>query len=404
MRCFRSLTAVSVLMVVSACGGGGGGGAPVGPPVVTPPSTPTIPVITTQPAYVNVSFSQPVSLKQAPGDNSRWFVVQKGGVIRTFANDSAVTTATDFLDISGVVNSSNEGGLLGLAFHPDFPTTPYAYVSYTRTSAPLVSWVSRFSTLDGGLTLDAGTEMPLFTVEQFDTNHNGGDIAFGPDGMLYVGFGDGGGGGDPQGNGQNLLTLPGSMVRIDVDSAMPFAIPPDNPFASNSLCTTGSGGAPCPEIFAYGFRNPWRFSFDMTTGKLWAGDVGQGDWEEIDVVEVGENYGWNIREGAHCFNPSVGCRTDLVDPITEYPRASGGSVTGGYVYRGSTIPDLVGWYVFGDFITGQIYAVPEDSPTGTSPQDMDASGLSIVSFGQDQNGELYVVDFSGTLHMVVQGP
>ncbi|MEL7187450.1 MAG: PQQ-dependent sugar dehydrogenase [Pseudomonadota bacterium] len=403
MRWAQWLTSILMLIVLTACGGGSGGGNPGVPPIVPPPA-PTIPSITTQAAFTGVSFTSPVALRQAPGDNSRWFVVQKGGVIRTFANDPNANSATDFLDITAVVTPTGEGGLLGLAFHPNFPATPYAYVSYTRASAPLVSYVSRFSTADGGLTLDAGTEMPLFTVEQFATNHNGGDIAFGPDGFLYVAFGDGGGSGDPQQNGQNTMTLPGTIVRIDVDSGSPFVIPPDNPFAGNGLCTSGSGAASCPEIFAWGFRNPWRFSFDTVTGKLWAGDVGQGSWEEIDVVELGGNYGWNVREGANCFSPSTGCGTNFTDPITEYPRGSGGSVTGGYVYRGTLIPDLVGWYVFGDFITGQIYAVPEDSPIGTVAEEMDASGLSIVSFGQDQNGEVYVVDFSGTLHMVVQGP
>ena len=395
------MSAVFLAVCLAACGGGGGGSAPG---FTAPPPVNTTPAITTDAAFTSLSFNQPVSMKQAPGDDSRWFIVQKGGVIRVFANDPAVATSDVFIDISGRVNASGEGGLLGLAFHPAFPVIPYAYLSYTRTSAPLVSWVSRFTTADLGLTLDPASEEVLFTVEQFDTNHNGGDLEFGPDDFLYVGFGDGGGGGDPQLNGQNTMTIPGSIVRIDVDSAFPFAVPPTNPFAGNGICVGGSGADDCPEIFAWGFRNPWRFSFDSVTGDLWVGDVGQGAWEEVDVVELGENYGWNVREGAHCFSPSTGCATTFVDPITEYERGSGGSVTGGYVYRGSDIPDLVGWYVFGDFITGQLYAIPEDSVTGTVPDEMDATGLSIVAFGQDQDGEVYVVDFGGSLHQLVPAP
>jgi glucose/arabinose dehydrogenase len=196
----------------------------------------------------------------------------------------------------------------------------------------------------------------------------------------------------------------GSIVRIDVDTASPFNIPPDNPFAGNGLCTQGVGGAPCPEIFAWGFRNPWRMSFDTVTGKLWTGDVGQGSWEEVDVVELGENYGWDVREGAHCHQPASGCAETTVDPITEYPRGSGGSVTGGYVYRGSSVTDLVGWYVFGDFVTGTLYAVPEDSAIGTAPEIMDQTGMNISSFGQDINGEIYVVNYDGNLHRVTGAP
>ena len=402
MRYPGLLVTVGVSLALVSCGGGGGddtgGGGVLPPPPVTTPS------ISTVRAFSNLTFSQPVALLQAPGDSTRWFVIEKRGVIRVFDNDANATSSQVFLDIRQLVDAQAEGGLLGVAFHPSFPATPDVFVSYTRTSAPMVSYVSRFLSMDGGITLDAGSEAPLFTVEQFDTNHNGGHLAFGPDGFLYVGFGDGGGSGDPQGNGQNTFTLPGAMVRIDVDSASPFTIPPDNPFAGNTLCTQGSGAADCPEIFAWGLRNPWRFSFDTVTGKLWAGDVGQGSWEEVNVIQIGNNYGWNVREGAHCFSPSTGCATTFVDPITEYERGSGGSVTGGFVYRGSAVADLAGWYVFGDFITGQVYAIREDSTQGTIPDEILASGLSIVSFAEDENGELYIVDFGGTLHMVVDAP
>jgi glucose/arabinose dehydrogenase len=295
--------------------------------------------------------------------------------------------------------------LLGFAFHPDFPATPEAFVSYTRTGAPLVSYVSRFFSTDAGLTLSAGSEEVILTVLQEAANHNGGDLHFGPDGNLYLGLGDSGGVGDPRDYAQNTSTLHGSIVRLNIDGATPYDIPAGNPFSTSAQCTQGFGSAPCPEIFAWGLRNPWRFSFDTSTGKLWAGDVGQGSWEEIDVIAVGENYGWNDREGAHCFDPPSGCATNFVDPVTEYDHSMGTSVTGGYVYRGSAIPDLVGWYVFGDFGSGALFAIPEDSQPDVMPEVLEQTGLSIVSFAQDNDGELYLLDFSvGTIHKVLAAP
>ncbi len=399
---YRIFPQCALLVALTACGGGGGDTeVTVGTVPGDPAPTPQIAV---EPAFTGLSFSQPLAMLQPPGDGSRWFVAEKGGVVRSFANDASATASSVFLDIRGVVDDAGEGGLLGLAFHPDYPDTPDVYVSYTRSSSPLVSYVSKFTSSDGGTTLNAGTEQVLFTVEQFSTNHNGGHLTFGPDGLLYVGFGDGGGSGDPQGNGQNTATIPGSLVRIDVDTGSPFSMPPGNPFQGNAACTSGMGGAPCPEIYAWGFRNPWRFSFDRSTGRLWLGDVGQGSWEEIDIVEVGQNYGWNVREGAHCHEPPTGCAATFSDPVTEYARGDGGSVTGGYVYRGSRIADLVGWYVFGDFVTGRVYAIAEDSTPGTVPQELLDTDLSIASFGQSQDGELYVVDYSGSLHIVTGGP
>jgi glucose/arabinose dehydrogenase len=310
-----------------------------------------------------------------------------------------------FLDISGAVNSSGEGGLLGFAFHPDFPLTPEVFVSYTRTGAPLVSYVSRFFSTDNGQTLLAGSEEVILTLLQPRTNHNGGDITFGPDGLLYISFGDGGGSGDPDGNGQDNTNLHGTIVRIDVDAGAPYAIPATNPNAANATCPQGYGSAPCAEIFAWGLRNPWRISFDNVTGKLWAGDVGQGAWEEIDVIDIDGNYGWNVREGAHCFEPATGCATTFVDPITEYGRGDGVSVTGGYVYRGSDVPELVGWYVFGDFGSGNLFAIPEDSAMGVTPEILLDTNLGIVTFGQDNAGELYLMDFGvGTIHKVESAP
>ena len=374
--------------------------APPEPPGATAPEIAVNRVFTALPA-----FNSPVAMKQAPGDANRWFVAEKRGFIRVFANNVDASSASVFLDISSVVNSSGEGGLLGFAFHPDFPLMPAVYVSYTRSGAPLVSYISRFLSTDDGQTLLASSEVVILTVLQPATNHNGGELMFGPDDFLYAGFGDGGGSGDPLDNGQDDTNLHGSIVRIDVSGAAPYSIPEDNPNATNDVCTQGYGGAPCPEIYAWGLRNPWRFSFDASTGVLWAGDVGQGAWEEIDRIEAGQNYGWNVREGAHCYNPPAGCADTYTDPVTEYDHSLGRSVTGGYVYRGTRISDLIGWYIFGDFISGKLFAVPENSAAGVVPEELLDTGLSIVSFAEDTGGELYVVDFGvGTIHKIENAP
>jgi len=394
-------TGLALSMALIAGCGGGGGDVPVEtgpPPVVTAPS------VTTQAVFTNISFTQPVALMQVPGDLTRWFVVEKGGVVRVFTNDQNTASASVFLDISSLVNASGEGGLLGLAFHPNFPVTPEAFVSYTRSGAPLVSYVSRFFSVDSGQTLSAATEEVIMTVDQPATNHNGGNVAFGPDGFLYVGFGDGGGSGDPDGNGQDTRTLMGAIVRLDVVGGSPYGIPPGNPFEANAVCTGGLGVDDCPEIYAWGLRNPWRFSFDATTSKLWVGDVGQGNWEEVDVVTAGGNYGWNVREGGHCFNPSSGCANTFIEPISEYDHGLGGSITGGLVYRGTVIAELAGWYLFGDFTSGRLFGIREDSAAGTAPEVLSETGLQIVSFAQDADGEIYVLNFVGTIHQVVDAP
>jgi glucose/arabinose dehydrogenase len=394
---------VSVMLGVGLLAACGGSGSSAGV-VIGPPQTGATPTIDTQAVFTNLSFSQPVALLQAPGDSTRWFVVEKGGIVRVFANDPNTLSASVFLDISAVVNSAGEGGLLGLAFHPDFPTTPEAYVSYTRTGSPLVSYVSRFTSTDMGQTLNSVTEVPILTVDQPDTNHNGGDLSFGPDRLLYVGFGDGGGSNDQFANGQNTNTLMGAIVRLDVVGGSPYGIPAGNPFEANGVCTGGSGMEPCPEIFAWGLRNPWRFSFDGTTGKLWAADVGQGAWEEVDVINAGDNYGWNVREGAHCFSPAAGCATTFIEPITEYDHTLGRSITGGFVYRGTAISELSAWYVFGDFTSGRLFGIRENSSVGQIPEILDETGLQIVSFGQGIDGELYVLHFGGTIHQIVNAP
>lgn len=400
-----NLTAALLALVLTACSGGSGGGSLAPPPPPPGGGGGGPPTVAVTPVFTSLSFAQPTVMRQAPGDDTRWFVGEKQGFIRVFANNPGSSSTSVFLDISGVVNASGEGGLLGFAFHPDFPLTPEVFVSYTRTGTPLVSYVSRFLSNDNGQTLLAGTEEIILTVLQPQSNHNGGDIAFGPDGYLYAAFGDGGGAGDPLGNGQDDTNLHGTIVRLDVDGAAPFEIPPDNPNAMYPTCPQGYGSAPCAEIFAWGLRNPWRISFDTVTGKLWTGDVGQSDWEEIDVIENGSNYGWNEREGAHCFNPATGCSTAYADPVTEYDRSLGISVSGGYVYRGVDVPDLVGWYVFGDFGTGNLFAIEEDAAAGTAPEVLLDTGLSIVTFGEDVNGELYLVDYGvGTIHKVESAP
>ncbi len=389
-------------VAVAGCGGSGGGGT-IGP--VPPPTTPITPQITTAQVFTALpGFTSPIAMKQAPGDSSRWFVAEKSGVIRVFANNPSSSSSSTFFDISAVVASSGEGGLLGFAFHPDFPTTPEVFVSYTR-GGPFRSFVSRFYSTDNGQTLSPLVEDVLIVNPQPATNHNGGDIAFGPDRLLYVGFGDGGGSGDPNENGQNTMNIHSAIVRIDVDGNSPYEIPTGNPFSMNAACTQGVGAAACPEIFAWGFRNPWRFSFDSVTGRLWAGDVGQNAWEEIDLVEVGENYGWNDREGAHCFDPATGCANTFREPHSEYAHALGRSVTGGFVYRGTDVPDLVGWYVFGDFITGRVFAFRQDATAGVTPEELLATSFSIVSFAEGIDGELYILDYGvGTIHKVESAP
>jgi len=390
---------LALALAVGACGGGGGSSStPTEPP---PSGTPTVAIA---PVFEALNFQEPVALLQAPGDDTRWLVLEQSGVVRVFDNDPAVTESAVFLDVSATVTSGGERGLLGMAFHPDFATNGEVFLSYTGSPAgTLTSFVSRFRSMDGGLTLDPNSEELVLQVIQDFSNHNGGQVAFGPDGFLYIGFGDGGSGNDPNDRAQDVTNLYGTILRIDPDGDAPYGIPPDNPFAGNAPCTQGFGGAACPEIFAWGFRNPWRWSFDSATGGLWAGDVGQADWEEIDRVQRGRNYGWRIREGAHCnVNIDASCdSTGLTDPVWEYDHSQGASVTGGYVYRGSTITGLGGWYVFGDFGSGRIWGIPADLSQAAA--EFVDSNLAIASFAEDVSGEIYVVDYSGGLYRIVPG-
>jgi uncharacterized repeat protein (TIGR03806 family) len=356
------------------------------------------------------SFSDPVLLLQAPRDGSHWFVVEQDGVVRRFQNQPTASSASVVLDIRSRVASGGEMGLLGMAFHPNFPTDPRAYLSYTNSDGALVSRISEFLSTDGGLTLDPASERIFFSVAQPAANHNGGHIAFGPDGYLYIGLGDGGSGGDPWGtigSGQDLTTTLGKILRIDVDGtagALAYRIPAGNPFAGNPACGTGTGTQPCPEIYAYGFRNPWRWSFDRASGELWVADVGQNALEEVDRVVAGGNYGWRCFEGTAPYSADCGPNAaSSLPPIAQYGRAAGRSVTGGYVYRGSAIPQLVGRYVFGDFVTGRIWHIARDTPPTLTVGAGFDSGLSISSFGQGEDGEILVVNYAGTLHRLVAG-
>ena len=403
----RSLMSTGLLLLLSSCGGGS-----YAPDVSPPPPAPTPPPASldtdAQRVFDQISFSSPVALMQAPGDNARWFAVEQAGTVRVFDNDQNVMPGDVdmFVDISGRVTSGGERGLLGMAFHPDFAANGYVFLSYTG-GGTLTSIISRFSVDPATGNLDANSEAIVLTVPQEASNHNGGNIAFGPTppGYLYIGFGDGGGAGDPNERAQDTTYILGSMVRLDIDSASPYAIPGDNPFSQFTNCVDGMGTMSCPEIYAWGLRNPWRFSFDSQTGELWVADVGQGQWEEVDRVELGMNYGWDEREGAHCYEPAAGCSLNNVDPITEYDHSVGQSITGGFVYRGTANPNLQGYYVFGDYVSGRIWAVDATSPQGTPPTEIDATTLNISSFGEGVDGELYAVDHAGGgIYQIIDAP
>ncbi len=391
---------MSCVLTLFGCDGGGDESILVASMPPLPGNNP--PPVTLEDAFPNLLFTQPLLLLQPPEDSSTWFVVERTGVVRAFDNDPNVSSSRVFVDLSGLIDSGpDEAGLLGMAFHPNYANNHQVYLSFTVTGSPLVSRIDRLTSTDGGLTLDPTTQTSILSLDQDFGNHNGGNIAFGPDGYLYMGFGDGGSGGDPNNRAQTTNNLLGTITRIDVDSGVPYAIPADNPFAGNPTCAQGSGAAACPEIFAFGFRNPWRWSFDSATGDLFAGDVGQSSFEEIDRVTSGNNYGWNIREGANCFNANACVTAGLIDPIHEYGRTEGTSVTGGYVYRGTNIPSLNGFYVFADFTTGRIWAIDSSAQNLVESDLLIDSSLNIASFGQSNAGELYVVHFGGTLHQII---
>lgn len=383
------------LLLLNACGGGtdattnSSGAQILYCPLATTSINPAS--VKLQQVFTGLTFTFPIGLMQAPGDNSRWFLLEREGIVKVFANVPAVSVSTAFIDIHSQVDQTGEGGLLGMAFHPGFAQNGQVFLSYTRTGSPLISYVSRFTSADKGLTLDPASEQPILTLNQPYSNHDGGEIQFGPDGYLYIGFGDGGSGGDPLGNGQNTNTMFGAMLRLDVGNRTPYSIPTTNPFVAG-------GGK--PEIYAWGLRNPWRWSFDRQTHALWLGDVGQNAWEEVDCIEAGHNYGWNIREGAHCYNASTCNASGMIDPVTEYDHNQGCSIIGGYVYRGSAIPALQGAYVFGDYCSGRIWALLYDSNGKPVTQVLADAGINITSFGEGNDGELYVMG-SGKVYQIV---
>jgi len=365
--------------------------------------------VTLQRQWAGVGFNQPIYLTQAPGDDATWYVVERPGKVRAFPGDATSNAQTrDFASVT--VNASGEGGLLGFAFHPDWPAKREAYLSYTRNPVagdpmppacsgsgfPFTSVIARFQSTNNGTSLNVGPD-EIIKVGQPYTNHDGGNIQFGPDGMLYYGLGDGGSGNDPCGSGQKLSTLLGKLLRLDVNAGPgTYNLPADNPFA-------GTAGAR-QEIWAYGLRNPWRWSFDKASGELWVGDVGQNTWEEVDRVVKGGNYGWNTCEGFHKLGSTTArCNTPgLIDPVVEHPRTDAQSITGGYVYRGSAMPSLVGTYIYGDFVTGNIWALLYDASNNAAPKllaTVDASTL--VSFGQGNDGEIYTVQISGVISKLV---
>jgi glucose/arabinose dehydrogenase len=354
------------------------------------PSTEAPPSVSTFPdpnAYqwqmIASGLQRPVDLK--PDGTDRLFVIEKAGRILILENGQVQNEP--FLDITDRVGSrSNEQGLLGLAFHPQYAENGRFFVNYTNTNGDTV--LARFEAASGANSVDPNSEVQLLSVDQPFPNHNGGVLAFGPDGYLYAGLGDGGSAGDPQGNAQNTSTLLGKILRLDVDSGEPYAIPGDNPFGD--------------EIWAYGLRNPWRMSFDKQTGDLYIGDVGQGEWEEIDFLAAGSppgaNFGWDHREGAHDYEG--GGPAGMIDPVAEYSHAEGGcSVSGGYVYRGA-MPEWNGVYLYGDYCTGIIWGLIQTNGSWQEQQLFDTD-VTITSFGQDEAGEVYLVSDSGSIHRLV---
>jgi uncharacterized repeat protein (TIGR03806 family) len=351
------------------------------------------------PAFGGAKFNQPIDMHIASGDDANVYIAERGGSIQRVNRQTGAKT--EFLRIpSEQINPQGEGGLLGFAFHPDWASGKQeVFVSYTAPSdgpAKMKSVVERFTSTNGGQSLAGATRKVVFELEQPYTNHNGGGIAFGRDGFLYIGLGDGGSGGDPLNAGQDKQTLLGKFLRIDingVEGGKQYRIPATNPFA------TGGGK---PEIFAYGLRNPWRWSFDTATGDLWAGDVGQGQWEEVDIIKLGGNYGWRVREGRHCYNAANCDSRGMIDPIAEHDRNDARSITGGYVYRGKRLPGLVGKFIYGDFATGKVWAVEDQGGgTGTPVSLGSIEGNELASFGQDQDGEVYLLKLqSGTINVI----
>jgi len=349
----------------------------------------------TEQVFPNIAFNAMLGMHPIPGQDGYVVVLLQDGLIYRASIADTSQTPTVFLDVRDrmIKDHDTEQGLLGLVFAPDYETTGIFYIRYTK-GQPRRNVVSRF--VSKGDAADPGSETVLLEVEQPYTNHNAGALAFGPDGMLYIASGDGGSSGDPHGNAQNTDSLLGKILRVDVSTPGAYTIPPDNPFA-------GGGGR--PEIWAYGMRNPWRMTFDPATGLLWAADVGQGDVEEIDVIERGANYGWNIMEGPACYRAATCDQSSLTLPRTSYTHEGGNcSVTGGYVYRGPSLPELTGWYIFGDFCSGRVWGI--DTATAATevvePYLLAETGAAISSFAVDDAGELYIITFNNAIYRLAR--
>jgi glucose/arabinose dehydrogenase len=341
-------------------------------------------------------LSSPVGLERPPGDN-RFFIIEQRGTIRILQNGALLPG--NFLDLQSLVNfDGQEQGLLGIAFHPNYATNHKFYVNYTADEGNRETHISEFTTMASDPnTADPNSERVLLVVNQPFPNHKGGQLVFGPDGFLYIGLGDGGSGGDPMGNGQNTSTFLGKMLRISVDppfaTGKEYGIPADNPFVA---------GGGLPEIFAYGLRNPWRFSFEPITNRLFVADVGQDSWEEIDVLQKGGNFGWNVMEGKHCYPPGTATcdMTNKILPIFEYAHTDGIAVIGGYMYKGTAIPSLANKYIFAD-LTGKIWSLTEAPANTWTRGNLLDTGLTFTSFGKDAAGELYLVDYNGLIRKLV---
>jgi glucose/arabinose dehydrogenase len=378
--------AASMPLLLAACSSGNGA------PSDQPPADTSALVL----EQVAKGLAFPLYLTAPPGDD-RLFIVEKGGRIRIVENGTL--RPDPFLDISSLVSGGSEQGLLGLAFHPDYESNGRFFVDYTDRGGD--TRIVQYHVGSDANAADPASAHMLLTVHQPYSNHNGGQLAFGPDGYLYVGMGDGGSGGDPQGHGQNAGDLLGSLLRLDVSADTGYAIPPDNPWVDSA----GARG----EVWSIGLRNPWRFSFDRSNGDLYIADVGQNEIEEVDVSPRasgggrGANYGWNIMEGNSCFSSGSCDRSGLVLPATQYTHADGCSVSGGYVYRGDAIPSLQGTYFYADFCSGWVRSFRYVNGTATEQRSWPslAPGGNVPSFGEDANGELYVMSANGGVYRVV---
>ena len=401
----REAVLLAALLLLSACRAEPQAGPSPASPSPTGGASPTIEpggdrfnpkAVRLQLRPVADGFASPLLVTNAGDGSGRLFVVQQVGRIQVVRGGRVIEEP--FLDIDALVVAGGEQGLLGLAFHPDFESNGRFFVNYTDRGGDTV--IAEYRAAPGSDRADPDSARVLLRINQPYSNHNGGDVVFGPDGYLYSGMGDGGSAGDPHGNGQRLDTLLGKMLRIDVDRGSPYGIPEDNPFV-------GRSGAR-PEIWAYGLRNPWRFSFDRETDDLWIGDVGQGDQEEIDVIRTGRraglNFGWNVMEGTECFSPPEGCEPKgMVRPVAVYPTGIGCAVVGGHVYRGARFPALQGGYFFADFCAGDIFALDAARPSRREPVILLDTEHAISSFGENEEGELFVTDLRGGQVLQVTG-